>query len=259
MGASASSADYAPPPPPPHALQRNETRTLKQLGIEMLHDTNVLKEHWKPLVGVPVYVAHRELGLCQAIAKKTRSLVDTAAHTYFVVRVVNPLFTPGTNEQLLPQHYVVPEQIVHRDGTYEQVLHARELSVVEFRPYGIAPRAASDLGAEASYGSGADGYIVVLDKLGTRTRIKWSEARQLLTITRNDPRLDLKLRALARPDVAKNYDEVLRFKEALGELQLVCPHTAQYLNTHDTDAAAWGTSLDPAPSAASGRILVPTA
>ena len=252
MGASSSAVDYAPPAPSVRT-QRNETRTLKQLGIELLHDTNVLKEHWVPLVGVPVYVAHRDLGLCQAIAKKTRSVVSVPTHTFFVVRVVNPLFAPGTSDQLGAQHYIVPEQVAHRDGTYEQVLHARELSVVEFRPYGAAPRA-SDVGAGASYG-GADGYVVVLDKLGTRTRISWQEACQLLTIRPDDERLERKLRALARPDVAKNYDDVLKVKEALGELQLICPQTAQYLNTHDTDAAAWGAALD-APIA-TGRVLVP--
>lgn len=240
MGASSSTPEYVAPPSRAH-VQPNETRTLKQLGVELLHDTNVLKEHWVALVGVPVYVAHRELGACMAIAKKTRSLVSAGAHTYFVVRVVNPLFRPGSDEQLSPQHYIVPEQLVHRDGSVEQVLQPRELAVIEVRPYGAVPR--TDIGAETSY-SNSDGYVVVLSKLGVRTRLSWLEVRRLLTMQRDDARLALKIRTLARPDLVRTYEDVLAVKRALGELQIVCPQTAQFVNTHDTDEASWGSTLD---------------
>ena len=233
-------------PEAPREAPRERPHTLAELGVVQMNDTGVLKERgWVTIPGAPAYVAHRHLGSCQIVAKK--SLGIAAERTYYVVRVIDPLFKPGETSPLSNEYYIVPE-FTHGE-TRSRLVHFPSAAIIEFRPNGLAGAAASNGIGAASDGTAAvgygseDGYVTVLTRTTERHRVPW-HAVQLAVTVRNarDPDLARKLQII-NCDLMRTYEGVREFQNALFVLGRHAPDTIPYVSTHFNDADAWGSAL----------------
>lgn len=229
MGAAESQA-YAEPPP---RRTRRPAATLAALGIVRVPDNRILLERgWETNVTAPLFVAHKELGIMQLMARKSDGLV--AHEAVFLAHRVNPFKRERASAldlYLIPAHLCVKPRF----------------GIVTFSPE-AGPSAQLDGSntVSAEYGAmGSDaGYVQFLSNTGIVFNLNWRKFQLCMTIKRGDPDLSRKIAIIDNRNLS-TLSDIEEMHSAVHYFERCYIDASPWCNTRLCDDDAWGDSINP--------------
>jgi len=228
MGANASQEQIEAPRP-----KRSTPMTLAELGIVRAPDNRILVEAgWTTNVTAPLFVAHRDLGIMQLVARKSEGIV--ARDAVYLAHRVNPF---KRERQSALELYLVPAHLCVKP----------RFGIVTFSP-DAGPRAQLDGSAAVSteYGAiGSDaGYVQILTNSGIVFNLNWRKFQLCMTLKRGDPELVRKLAIIDNKNLA-NMNDIEELLRAVRYFERCFIDASPWCNTRLCDEDAWGDALEP--------------